>query len=951
MVPNSICFVPGGLVKHFRDRTPSAEERGARWTPPAPEGEAIRDAPSVPRDTPASEHRELLVQRGTRAEFPGLSVHRLFEAQVARSPDAPAVRFEDRSLSYAELDARANAVARRLKERGIGPDVLTGICMRRSAEAVVGILGILKAGGAYVPLDPTYPRERLAYMVRDAGISVLVTDDPPFGSGLGDRLAVIEVGDESETVRVDRDDSVGGLAPESLAYVIYTSGSTGRPKGVQVPHRALVNLLRFVAEEPGLAAGDSLLAVTSLSFDMSVMDICLPLIVGARIDLVSSEVVSSGSRLREALETLDPTFMQATPTTWRMLLEAGWEGSGRLTVICGGEQVPRRLAEDLLVRSAAVWNMYGPTETAIYSALHHVRAGSDVVPIGRPLAGTQLRILDERNQPVSMGSTGQLHIGGEGLARGYRDRPDLTAERFIPDAWSAVPGARLYATGDLARALSAGEIDCLGRIDHQVKIRGFRIELGEIEAALYQVAGVREAAVVARMEGEGDQTLVAYVVGAGRVALPSAALRARLKEKLPEHMVPSLFIPLEALPKTPNGKVDRRALPEPKPRALERDETFAAPRNAVELGLARIWQTVFRLDSIGIRDDFFELGGHSLIAGRLFGEVLKTFGKNLPPPVLLRAPTIEKLAILIEGEREVARWSSLVPIQPGGSRPPLFCLHAGAGTILYYSELARELGPDQPVYGLQAQGLYGDLPPHGEVEEMAQCYVREIRSVQPDGPYFLAGFCFGGLLAFAVAQQLHREGSEVALLASFDAGAPGFDYRTVAGSRFDDAVGVARSAAIARTWIAHHARKLQGLTLRQKVEYLTRKGGRRLGRWKRRLEARLNTPIGDLYRKLGRPLPERLRHTYFRSASDRAADRYAPAPYPGRMVLFENRGLFRDRHLGWDGWITGGLEVYEIDVPNAVPGRYHAAFISAVAGSLREILRAESERASGRGPR
>jgi amino acid adenylation domain-containing protein len=931
-------------VTQSRGRVPSAGERDARWSRPPPEPEAIRDAPAVPRDAPFSEPQRLLVQRGTHAEPPGPCVHRLIEAQVARTPDAQAVRFEDRALSYAQLDARANAVARRLRERAVGPDVLTGICVQRSVEAVVGVLGILKAGGAYVPLDPTYPRERLAFMVRDAGISVLVTDDSAFAAGLGDRLFIVELGSETETARVDSEDPETGVAPENLAYVIYTSGSTGRPKGVQVPHRALVNLLRSVAEEPGLDAGDSVLGVTSFSFDMSVMDLCLPLILGARLDLVRSEVAASGPQLRDALETLDPTLMHATPTTWRMLLEAGWEGSKRLKVICGGEAVPRSLADELLARSGALWNMYGPTETAIYSALHRVQAGPGVVPIGRPLAGTVLRILDERNEPVPAGSTGLLHIGGEGLARGYRDRPDLTAERFIPDAWSAVPGARLYATGDLARALPDGEIDCLGRIDHQVKVRGFRIELGEIEEALYQLPGVREAAVVAWTEGEGEKTLVAYVVGAGGVALPSATLRAHLQERLPEHMVPSAFVPLGRLPRTPNGKVDRRALPDPRGGRQERDQTFVPPRNAVELKLAKIWQKLFRLESIGIRDDFFELGGHSLIAGRLFGDVLKTFGRNLPPPVLLRAPTIEKLAILLEGERDVPRWSSLVPIQVGGSRPPLFCLHAGAGTILYYSELARELGPDQPVYGLQAQGLYGEQPPHGEVEEMAACYAREIRSVQPEGPYFLVGFCFGGLLAFAVSQQLHREGSEVALLATFDAGGPGFDYKTASGSRFDDAVGVPGPAAIARTWISHHARKLRAMPLREKLQYLNRKGNRRLGIWKRRLKVRLNHPIGDFYRKLGKPLPERVRHTYFRSASDRAAQRYAPTPYPGRMVVFENRGLFRDTHVGWDGWVGGGLEIHEIEVGSAEPGRYHAAFIAAVAAPFREILRAASER-------
>ena len=523
-------------------------------------------------------------------------------------------------------------------------------------------------------------------------------------------------------------------------------------------------------------------------------------------------------------------------------------------------------------------------------------------PIGRPIANTRIYLLDPYGEPVPVGVAGELHIGGVGVAHGYWNRPELTAERFIPDPFGADRGACLYKTGDLARYRADGEIEFLGRLDEQVKIRGYRVEPGEISAALGQHPDVRESVVVARDDGTGSKFLVAYVVARAGRTPPTFELRSFLKGKIPDYMIPSAFVAMESLPLTPSGKVDRRALPAPGPERPELERPFLPPRDPSELELARIWERAFRLERIGVDDDFFELGGHSLIAGRVFAEIRKSFGKDLPPTILLRAPTIGQLATFLGGEYESLEWTSLVPIQREGTHPPLFCMHAGAGTILYYHDLARVLGPEQPVYGLQAQGIYGERPPHAEIEEMAAHYLREIRTVQPEGPYYLAGFCFGGLLAFAVALRLRREGSEVALLASFDGGSPGFDYAVKGGPERSPA---GAPEGTSRYWIWRQRERLRRVKASKRVSYLARKAKNRLRAWKRAAEARVEMALGDFLRRRGRPLPEALRHTYFRSNSERASRRYAPASYPGPMVIFETKGLFRDPHLGWDGLVTG----------------------------------------------
>lgn len=641
--------------------------------------------------TTAESHLLLKEWNQTQADYPkNLCIHQWIELQVKLTPDKVAVIFKNEQLTYRELNRRANKLAHYLGSLNVEPEVLVGICLECSTNLLIGLLGILKAGAAYVPLDPAYPQERLEWILEDSQISVLLTQH-----NLLERLPK----HQAKIVCIDTDEDIIALAseenpntkvsPENLAYILYTSGSTGKPKGVQIEHRSVVNFLNSMRKEPGLTEEDVLLAVTTICFDIAGLELYLPLIVGAQIVLASREVASSGEQLSKLLAKSGVTVMQATPATWRLLLAAGWEGNKQLKILCGGEALSPGLANQLQQLVHSLWNMYGPTETTIWSAIYRVEPGNIQVPIGRPIDNTQIYLVEpqvpgklEPLKSVPIGTAGELLIGGDGLARGYRNRPELNSEKFIPNPFSNKPGDRLYRTGDLARYLPDGKISFIGRIDDQVKIRGFRIELGDIEAALSQHPDVREAVVVATEDNSPDKRLVTYLVKE-----PSTQefclrdLRSFLQKKLPKYMIPSVFVLMDSLPLTPNGKVDRRSLSRSRSNSQSPTEAntppnssqphhfastlqapnqdrpilnqaFVAPRTKVEKQLAQIWTQVLSLESVGIHDNFFELGGHSLLLVQMLARVRETFQLELPVLSLFQAPTIAGLAKAIQGRAD-----------------------------------------------------------------------------------------------------------------------------------------------------------------------------------------------------------------------------------------------------------------------------------------------------------
>ncbi|MBI3417725.1 MAG: amino acid adenylation domain-containing protein [Verrucomicrobia bacterium] len=861
--------------------------------------------------------------------LPEKFLHRLFEAQVARTPDTVAQEHQGQTLTYGQLNARANQLARHLRKLGVGPDVLVGICLERSLDMLVGLLGILKAGGAYVPLDPSFPTERLEFMLADSQVPVLLTQE---------RLLAELPRTTARVFCLDRDwpklatEAGDNLEPagngQSLAYVIYTSGSTGRPKGVMISHRAISNFVTSVGQSPGFSSQDTILAVTTLSFDIAGLELFLPLVAGARIVIASRQVAADGKLLLELLRRSHATIMQATPATWRMMLEAGWKRGTLRKILCGGEALTEDLAANLLERTGEVWNMYGPTETTVWSLIAKIEPRQPI-RIGRPIANTQIYILDAQMQPVPIGMPGELHIGGEGLARGYLNRSELTSEKFVPSPFSSGTNARLYKTGDLCRFLADGGIEYLGRIDFQVKVRGFRIELGEIESVLSRHAAVRQAVVTVREDTPGDKRIIAYLLPVAGASPPADELRTLASDALPYYMVPSAFVVLASLPLTPNGKIDRKALPAPVREAAVNRDSFAAPRDMLEQQLANIWEKTLGIPLVSIRDNFFELGGHSLLAVRLFADIERITGKRLPLVTLFQAPTIELLAGILRNEGWQPRWTSLVPIQPSGSKPPLYVVHGIGGNILEFMHLADHIGTDQPFYGLQAQGLDGKNPRHNSVEEMAAHYIKEIREFQPNGPYYLAGSSFGGLVAFEMARLLHAEGIPVGLLVLFDSCSPNYPQylpTTTALRRWFDE----QLFRIDLHW--SNFKSVQGP---ERIEYLRTKL-RRLKKhykhWKNRWAGRISKITQRAY------LPKEI--LAVQNSGWAAQAEFQPKPYLGRVTLFraatQPPNIYEDSTNGWKNLALGGIDIHTI------PGHHGSIVreprVRVLAQRLRECL-------------
>jgi len=620
-------------------------------------GDAAQPLPRLRMLGDAERQHLLETLNRTEAEYPrDNGIHQLFEQQAAERPEAIALQFGTQRWSYAELNSRANQLAHHFIERGVHPGTRVGVCLERSHELVVALLAVLKAGGAYVPLDPAYPKQRLAHILDDAA-PVLVVCDGTGRHALRDTSpGLSQLVDLTEWPAHGISGEDGNPDPQALgfdasnpAYVIYTSGTTGMPKGVVVEHRNVVNFLHAMARDPGLAAGDRLLAVTSVSFDIAGLEIYLPLSQGARLVLASREEVADPLRLRRLLREQDITVMQATPAGWRALLDAAGEAlPGKLRALCGGEALNPALAARLCERFGVVWNLYGPTETTIWSTLARIEAceckASANLRIGRPIANTRIYLLDAHGEPVPRGAFGELYIGGEGVARGYHQRPELTAERFVHDPFSANSHARMYRTGDLARYLADGELEFLGRNDHQVKLRGYRIELGEIESRLREHPSVRDVVVMAR-DYRDDRRLVAYIIRHAAASLdePTAPLKQHLAATLPAYMLPSAFVTLHEWPLTPSGKLDRSALPLPGEEAVER-RAYVPPVGETETFMAELWRDLLGVGTISRDDHFFDLGGHSLLALQLLGRIEADMALRLEPSLLFKYPTLAEFS-------------------------------------------------------------------------------------------------------------------------------------------------------------------------------------------------------------------------------------------------------------------------------------------------------------------
>lgn len=814
-------------------------------------------------------------------------VHELVEIQAERTPDGIAVVEGDRRLSYRDLNARANRLAAYLRKRGIGPEVPVAICLKRSADLVISMLAVLKAGGACVPLDPEYPAERLEYMLQDTRAGLLLTQHGLLPAQARNGRELIELPkawamiDQESSDRCD-----SGVKPRNLAHIIYTSGSTGKSRGVMLTHEGMVN--HHVAAQTlyGLQSFDRVLQFSSISFDIALEEIFPTWIAGGTLVLRTEETPLGGRDFVRWIEEQGITVLDLPTAYWHELvhqlsdLQQPMPETMRL-VIVGGEKASARAfaAWSKLVAGRVRWmNTYGPSEASIIATSYEPNCsgweGMENIPIGRAIANTQVYLLDGELNPVAAGESGELHIGGVGLARGYLNQPQRTAEKFIADPFSTKVGARLYKTGDMARCLPNGEIEFLGRADDQVKIRGFRVELGEVEAVLGKHTGVQECVVVVRGDESTAKQLAAYFVPVRKPGPSAVELRAFLKERLPEYMVPAAIVTLDRLPLTPNGKVDKKSLPQQMQAQVNPSERAKAPSGPIEARVTQIWESAFGKSPIGVDEDFFELGGHSLLAVRLMHSVEQNFGKRLPITALLQASTIEKMAAVLQKKESSQAWSSVVGMKESGSNSPFFCVHGIGGTVLRFRELARLIGTDQPFYGLQAQGLDGKLPVLNRVEDMAVHYIKDLHIAQSEGPYYLGGYSFGGMVALEMAHRLRAAGHQVPLVILLDT-FPG-ELKTT-GSLF----GTYLTLSFDQKW-KHFSRKAKALprSVRRRVAMMK--------------------------------LPATLKQV--RDACYEAARTYKPRPYDGAVVLFRasEKGLSSvNQETAWKS-VAPRIEIYEV---------------------------------------
>jgi amino acid adenylation domain-containing protein len=896
-----------------------------------------------------AERRQLLeTWSGRRTDYPrDASIGALFREQAKLNPDAPAITGHAVRLTYREVEEKSNRLAHHLRRLGAGPGGLVALCLERTPHVAVTLLAILKTGAAYVSLDPAYPSARLGLMIADSRPVALVTQehlrptlDAALAAGVPADARPTILSLEAGGPEIDREPAIApevAVPADATAYVCYTSGSTGRPKGVCVPHRGVVRLVRGT-DFMDFGPGETFLQFAPVAFDASTLEIWGPLLNGGRL-AVFPPGLPSLTELADFVRQQGVTTLFLTTGLFHQMMD---EPADRLTglhqLATGGEvlspvHAARARAQLPHVRLV---NAYGPTENSTITTAATVvapPAPGAAVPIGRPIANTTVYVLDARLAPVPVGVPGELFTGGDGLASGYLNRPDLTAERFIPHPFDPAPGARLYRTGDLVRWRPDGSLDFLGRADRQVKLRGFRLEMGEIETVLAQQPAVAQALVTVDTPAGREPRLVAYVTGRDGALPDPAEVRSQLLRHLPDFMVPAVIVPLAEIPLKPSGKVDHAALPAPDQGAAAGRPPPVAPRSPIEQALATIWENILHVSPVGVHDSFFELGGHSMAGVRLFAQIEREFGRRLPLASLFESPTIAQLAARLAAPANNLTCSSLVALQPHGTRPPIFFVHgAGGGNLWTYTNLVPHLGPDQPVYALESRGMRG-LEEFKRIEDMAAHYLREIQTVQPHGPYFLSGYCFGGNVAYEMARQLRDAGEEVALVALLDSAAANSSYQRLPWWRPDFH---ARFTANTAYWL---------------LDFLAQPGRERW-RYMRRKARQLGRHLVKRLRGRGREVevesvidtslfPEielDLWKIHLRALAD-----YHAAPYDGAVVLFRTRGhpflCSFDPEFGWGPLARRGVTVV------GLPGSHEQIFMEPHVRELSARFRAALEQA------
>lgn len=876
--------------------------------------------------TPAERQRIVFDWNSTEGDYPAADcLSDAFARRALESPNAPALIVGEKTVTYRQLLDRANRLAHYLKQRGVQPGDLVAVCLRRTADMVAAVLAITRAGAAYVPLDPDYPKDRLAFMLEDARASFVITqwallDRLPDQSSRVINLEQID----AELAACPNTEPERSHTPDAVAYVIYTSGSTGRPKGVVIRHRAAVNTIDWVNQTFGIGPRDRLLFVTSLAFDLSVYDIFGVLGAGGSLYLADEHELKDPAKLASILQSGGITMWDSAPAALQQLIPflGNTPPSPTLRlVMLSGDWIPVTLPGEVRESfpNAKLIALGGATEASIWSnwfPVENVDPAWPSIPYGKPIRNARYHILDSQLEPLPVGQAGELHIGGLCLADGYFNRPDLTTQRFIPDPFR--PGERLYKTGDLARYLPDGNIEFLGRIDHQVKIRGFRIELGEIEAALSQHAAVRDAVIKPFKDDSGVTSLAAYVVRKG--AVESSDLSQHLREKLPDYMVPSAFVFLDSLPVTPNGKVDRGALPVPHAAAAPH---YEPPGNDAERALQELWEQVLNVRPVSVTARFDDLGGHSLLAAQLVARIETDLGHKVPLETLFTAPTVREQAGVIQRKLELGG-GTLVPFNEEGDQSALILIAGAGGHVFTFHKFARLLGSEFPTYGMKAIGVDGSEPPLDRVEAIAERYLHEILKVRPQGPYVLAGYSVGGLMAFELALQMQRRGMDVAKVVAFDTLAPGYPRPL--------------------PWVVRASIHF--------INFLSLKGDRKWGYLGDRLRnlrhrfltlARLNHLDLEYQPNVGGLSEQVLKRVW--AALERAWYRYRPAAkFDGQVVLVRSEQQehwaatrLDDPLKGWARWTTQPVQV--IGVPVGHMDIFSEANLDRMVREMRDVVR------------